>query len=229
MSSNILIVEDDPHVVELVRLYLERDGHRVLSSFDGAEGLRLAREKAPDLIVLDLMLPGMDGIEVCRTLRKESQVPIVMLTARVEEEDRLAGLDCGADDYVTKPFSPRELASRVRAVLRRTARDAVDNGPEKVSFGSIHADCKASTVEIEGKLVRFTRTEFRLLVMFLREPMRTFSREHIIQRVYGYDFEGFDRAVDSQIYNLRRKLADASAGGPFIRTVYGEGYKFTDA
>ena len=132
MSSNILIVEDDPHVVELVRLYLERDGHRVLSSFDGAEGLRLALEKAPDLIVLDLMLPGMDGIEVCRTLRKESQVPIVMLTARVEEEDRLAGLDCGADDYVTKPFSPRELASRVRAVLRRTARDAVDNGPEKV-------------------------------------------------------------------------------------------------
>ena len=137
MASTVLIVEDDPHTVEVVQLYLRRDGHKVISAADGLEGLRLAREAHPDLVVLDLMLPGMDGIQLCRLLREESEVPIVMLTARVEEEDRLAGLDLGADDYVTKPFSPRELAARIRAVLRRSARDVVDSRPVELAYGNI--------------------------------------------------------------------------------------------
>ncbi len=229
VGSKVLIVEDDPNVVELARLYLERDGHDVLSASDGLEGLRLATDEAPDLIVLDLMLPGMDGMEVCRTVRKDSEVPIVMLTARVDEEDRLEGLDYGADDYMTKPFSPRELAARVRAVLRRTARDAVDRGPAEVSYGVITVDARTSSAAVRGKPLSLTRTEFRILVLLMREPGRTFTRDHMIERVYGYDFEGFDRAIDSHVYNLRRKLAADPESGQYIQTIYGEGYRFGHA
>ena len=229
MPSKILIIEDDPNVVELARLYLTRDGHDVLTALDGAEGLRLALDEAPDLIVLDLMLPGVDGMSICRKVREQSEVPIVMLTARVEEEDRLSGLESGADDYVTKPFSPRELAARVRAVLRRTARDALDRGPNDLAAGGVRADVRAHAAWVDGTALNLTRTEFRILVMFLREPGRTFSRDQIIDAVYGYDFEGFDRAVDSQIYNLRRKLGKTPQGNQYIRTIYGEGYRFDHA
>ena len=226
MPSKVLIIEDDPDVVELTRLYLTRDGHKVLTAADGIEGLRLAEQAAPDLIVLDLMLPGLDGIEICRRIREESEVPIVMLTARVEEEDRLAGLESGADDYVTKPFSPRELAARVRAVLRRAARDAEDRGPAEVSYEEITVDTRLHRAAVNRKPLSLTRTEFRLLVTFLREPGRVFTREEIIDKVYGYDFEGFDRAVDSHIYNLRRKLNVASDDSRYIHTIYGMGYRF---
>ena len=229
MPSRILIIEDDPDTTELIRLYLVRDGHQVLTASDGVQGLRLAQEDAPDLIVLDLMLPRMDGLEVCRRVRQNSQTPIIMLTARVEEEDRLGGLDMGADDYVTKPFTPRELAARVRAVLRRAARDAIDRGPSFISYEGINVDIRSQQTSIDGALLSLTRTEFRLLVTFLREPGRVFSREEIISRVYGYDFEGFDRAVDSHVHNLRRKLNTASGNLRYIHTAYGSGYRFGDA
>ena len=229
MPSRILIIEDDPDTTELIRLYLVRDGHQVLTASDGVQGLRLAQEDAPDLIVLDLMLPRMDGLEVCRRVRQNSQTPIIMLTARVEEEDRLGGFDMGADDYVTKPFTPRELAARVRAVLRRATRDAMDRGPSFISYEGINVDIRSQQTSIDGALLSLTRTEFRLLVTFLREPGRVFSREEIISRVYGYDFEGFDRAVDSHVHNLRRKLNTASGNLRYIHTAYGSGYRFGDA
>ena len=228
MSSKVLIVEDDPDAVRLVELYLQRDGHKVLTALDGAEGLRLAREAKPDLVVLDLMLPGMNGFEVCRALREESDVAVVMLTARVEEQDRLAGLDLGADDYVTKPFSPRELAARVRAVLRRTAREVAERGPAELEYGDIRVELDRRDVHVGGTELHLTPTEFRLLAMMVREPGRTFTRGQIIDRVFGFDFDGFDRTVDAHVANLRRKL---EAGGDiqYVHTIYGIGYRFGDA
>jgi DNA-binding response OmpR family regulator len=224
-----LILEDDPHTVEVVQLYLRKDGHNVLSAADGITGLSLAREAQPDLIVLDLMLPGMDGWEVCRTLRQESDVPIVMLTARADEEDRLAGLDIGADDYITKPFSPRELAARIRAVLRRTARDGLDSGATRLTYGTISVDLQQRTVYVGETQLHLTPTEVRLLVLLMREPGRTFTRSQIIDRVFGYDFEGFDRTVDSHVYSLRRKLEEAAGDKRYIHTIYGIGYRLGDA
>jgi DNA-binding response OmpR family regulator len=229
MAGKVLIIEDDPDTVRLVELYLARDGHKVLAATDGLEGLRLAREAKPDLIVLDLMLPGMDGMEICRTLREESMVPIVMLTARVEEKDRLVGLDLGADDYVSKPFSPKELAARVRAVMRRTAREALDRGPEEISHGNVTVNVKRHVVRIGDNSVSLTPTEFRFVTLFVREPGRTFTREQIIDRVFGYDFDGFDRTVDAHIANLRRKLGVKRGSPEYIQTVYGVGYRFGDA
>ena len=219
MASTVLIVEDNPHTIELVRLYLGRDGHKVLAAVDGIEGLRLAREARPDLVVLDLMLPGLDGMEICRVLRQESEVPIVMLTARVEE-DRLAGLELGADDYVTKPFSPRELAARVR--------DALGSGPAELSYGSVTVNMRQQTACVASEALRLTPTEFRLLALMVRSPGRIFTREHIIDRVFGYDFDGFDRTVDAHVFNLRRKLETDSEGPSYVHTIYGVGYRFGD-
>ena len=229
MSSTVLIVEDDPHTVEVVRLYLRHDEHIVLTASDGISGLRLFKEARPDLVVLDLMLPGLDGLEVCRQLRTESDVPIVMLTARVDEEDRIAGLELGADDYVTKPFSPRELAARIRAVLRRTTQDASERGPSTLNYGEISLDTQQRAVSLAGKPLKLTPTEFRLLTLLVREPGKTFTRDQIIDRVFGYDFEGFDRTVDSHVYSLRRKLNALSKDRRYIHTVYGVGYRLGDA
>ena len=229
MPSTVLIVEDDPHTVEVVRLYLRRDDHIVLTASDGISGLRLFKEARPDLVVLDLMLPGLDGLEVCRQLRTESDVPIVMLTARVEEEDRITGLELGADDYVTKPFSPRELAARIRAVLRRTTQDASERGPSTLNYGEISLDTQQRAVSLAGKPLKLTPTEFRLLTLLLRDPGKTFTRDQIIDRVFGYDFVGFDRTVDSHVYSLRRKLDAAAGERRYVRTVYGVGYRLGDA
>ena len=229
MASTVLILEDDPHTVEVVQLYLRRDGHHVLSATDGIAGLSLAREAQPDLIILDLMLPGMDGLEICRILRQESDVPIVMLTARADEEDRLAGLDLGADDYVTKPFSPRELAARIRAVLRRSARDELEGGAARLDYESISMEMRQRTVHVDGTQIHLTPTEIRLLALLMREPGRTFSRDQIIDRVFGYDFEGFDRTVDSHVYSLRRKLEAAAGDKKYIHTIYGVGYRLDNA
>ncbi len=226
MGSTVLIVEDDPATTELVRLYLNRDGYRVLTAGDGVEGLRLARESRPDIVVLDLMLPKLDGMAVCRSLREESTVPIVMLTARVDEEDRLAGLDLGADDYLTKPFSPRELAARVRAVLRRTARLSEDNAPTEMSWEGLTLNVRTHSASVNEKTVRLTPTELRLLVTLMGEPGRIFSRDQIITRVFGDDFAGFDRTVDTHISNLRRKLDEDFEHPKYIQTVYGAGYRF---
>ena len=229
MASTVLILEDDPHTVEVVQLYLRRDGHHVLSATDGIAGLSLAREAQPDLIILDLMLPGMDGLEICRILRQESDVPIVMLTARADEEDRLAGLDLGADDYVTKPFSPRELAARIRAVLRRSARDELEGGAARLDYESISMEMRQRTVHVDGTQLHLPPTEIRLLALLMRAPGRTFSRDQIIDRVFGYDFEGFDRTVDSHVYSLRRKLEAAAGDKKYIHTIYGVGYRLDDA
>ena len=229
MAATVLIVEDDPDTANLVQLYLRRDGYKVLSAPDGREGLKLAQDAGPDLVVLDLMLPGMDGLEVCRELRRDSNVPIIMLTARVEEEDRLEGLNLGADDYVTKPFSPRELAARVRAVLRRTARDAAEEGPLRLVVGDITVDLEKRTIQSGEDRVNLTPTEYRLLVLLMREPGRTFSRDQIIDRVFGYDFDGFDRTVDAHVSNLRSKMEADPDKPRYLQTVYGVGYRFGDA
>ena len=233
MASTVLILEDDPHTVEVVQFYLCHDGHDVLSATDGITGLSLAREAQPDLIVLDPMLPGMDGLEICRTLRQESDVPIVMLTARADEEDRLAGPDIGADDYVSKPFSPQELAAPIGAVLRRTARDGQETSTSSLTYGPISVDTQKRTVYVGETQVHLTPIEVPLLVLLIREPGRTFTRGQIIDRVFGYDFEGFDRTVDSHVYSLRRKI-EASAGEnggetKYINTIYGVGYRLGDA
>jgi len=229
MASRILIIEDDPNTSKLVGLYLGRDGHKVLTASDGVEGLRLAREADPDLIVLDLMLPRLDGVEICRAVREESDVPIVMVTARVEEEDRLAGLDLGADDYVTKPFSPRELAARVRAVLRRTARNGAADGPSELTYNGIKVNIKTRVVHVGTKKLNLTPTEFSLLAMLMREPGRIFTREQIIDEVFGYDFDGFNRTVDAHVTNVRRKIEPNPKKPRYVHTVYGVGYRFGDA
>ena len=228
MANPVLIVEDDPETVELVRMYLHRDGHEVLTAADGVEGLRIAREVQPALVILDLMLPKLDGIEVARALRQESDVPIIMLTARVEEEDRLSGLEVGADDYVTKPFSPRELAARVKAVLRRTA-DPLEPGLEQLEHSDVTVSLRYRSVRVGDQPVGLTPTEFRLLALLIREPGRVFTRDQIIDRAFGYDFEGFDRTVDAHVSSLRRKLASAAGNQEHIHTVYGVGYKFGQA
>ena len=227
----ILVVEDDPSVLQLIRLYMVQDGHEVLTAGDGVLALEVARSRNPSLIVLDLMLPGIDGAEVCQTLRKESDVPIIMVTARVEEEDRLAGLDMGADDYVTKPFSPRELTARVRAVLRRTARDAERDEQAGGALGidEISIDLNGRTVRVDGEVIDLTPTEYRLLVYFLESAGRTVSREQIIQSAFGYEFEGFDRTVDTHISNLRRKIESPPGAHKHLNTVYGIGYRFDHA
>ena len=224
MTSTVLIVEDNPHTVELVSLYLRQDGYSVLSAMDGIAGLELFREHNPDLVVLDLMLPRLDGLEVCRTVRAESEVPIIMLTARVEEEDRVAGLEMGADDYVTKPFSPRELAARIRAVLRRATADSAAGGGAPLAHGAISVDTRTRTATLEGSVLKLTPTEFRLLTLLVRTPGKTFTRDEIIDRVFGYDFDGFDRTVDSHVSGLRRKL-DRGGDRRYIQTVYGVGYR----
>lgn len=225
-GKSVLVVDDDAKTVELVKLYLNRDGYKVMVAYDGVEALRLAREKRPDLIVLDLMLPGVDGLHICRELRHESDVPIIMLTAKTTEQDRLAGLDCGADDYVSKPFSPRELAARVRAVLRRLPDETTPRGPEELTYDGLTVNFLTHEAFIAARPLNLTPVEFKLLGVFIREPGRVFSRAQLIEKVFGFDFEGFDRTIDVHILNLRRKLEVDSATPKYIKTVYGAGYKF---
>lgn len=223
MGKRVLVVDDDAKTVDLVRLYLSRDGYRVQAAYEGHEALRLARETNPDIIVLDLMLPGINGLDICRRIRRESDVPIIMLTARTTDQDRLAGLDVGADDYVSKPFSPRELAARVRAVLRRLPGE---RGPDKVRRGDLVMDFIRHEASIDGRPLNLTAIEFKLLGVLAREPGRVFSRAQLIDRALGYDYAGLDRTVDVHILNVRRKLEPGVRGSSYIKTVYGAGYKF---
>jgi len=225
-GKRVLVVDDDINTVELVKLYLNRDGYKVITANEGNEALRTARDSHPDLIVLDLMLPGIDGLEICRTLRSESDVPIIMLTAKTTEEDRLTGLQLGADDYVTKPFSPRELAARVRAVLRRLPEESVDRGPTEVHHDKLIVNFLKHEVSVGGKLISLTPIEFKLLGVLVKEPGRVFSRSQLIEKAIGYDFEGFDRTIDVHILNLRRKLEPDMDHPKYVKTVYGAGYKF---
>lgn len=225
-GKRVLVVDDDVKTVELVKLYLNRDGYKVLTAYDGFDAIRLAKESHPDLIVLDLMLPGIDGLQVFRVLRAESDVPIIMLTAKTTEQDRLTGLELGADDYVTKPFSPRELAARVRAVLRRLPEEWIQRGPNQIKRGEILVDFVKHEATIAGRPVNLTPIEFKLLGILVREPGRVFTRPQLIEKVFGYDFDGFDRTVDVHILNLRRKLESDPRHPRYIKMVYGVGYKF---
>jgi two-component system alkaline phosphatase synthesis response regulator PhoP len=227
LNKRVLVVDDDIKTVELVKLYLNRDGYRVITAYDGNEALRLARESHPDLIVLDLMLPGIGGLQVCNILRKESDIPIIMLTAMTTEEDKLTGLSLGADDYVTKPFSPKELAARVRAVLRRLPEEALERGPAEVRIGTLTLNFLKHEAVLENRPLLLTPVEFKLLGMLAHEPGRTFTRAQLIEKVLGYDYDGFDRTIDVHILNLRRKLEPDPSHPKYITTVYGTGYKFS--
>lgn len=224
MNEMILVVDDEPKIVKLARDYLERSGFRVLAAADGITALAQARHQRPDLVVLDLNLPGKDGLDVCRALRRESDVPIIMLTARAEETDRLIGLELGADDYITKPFSPRELVARVRAVLRRMRGGTQPAG--LIRAGELEIDLDGHRATRGGVLVPLTRIEFRLLAILAQNPGLTFTREQLVERLHGVAYEGFDRSVDSHVKNLRRKLEPDPAEPRYVLTVYGVGYRF---
>ena len=226
MAQTILVVDDEARIVKLVRDYLERAGFDVLDALDGETALTLARREQPDLIILDLMLPGVDGLDVCRRLRRESSVPIIMLTARVEEADRIVGLELGADDYVTKPFSPRELVARVRATLRRASGEV--GPPTVLRAGDVELDTASLLASVAGEPVDLTPTEFQLLATLVRQPGRIFSREQLLEAVHGVAFDGYDRSVDSHIKNLRRKIEPDPRKPSYIQTVYGVGYRFGD-
>ena len=226
MDELILVVDDEKEIVKLARDYLERAGFRVLSASEGVTALAAARREQPDLVVLDLNLPGMDGLDVCRTLRKESDIPIIMLTARVEETDRLIGLELGADDYITKPFSPRELVARVRAVLRRTGGEA--RQADILRAADLEINLAGHRVTRGGELVELSRIEFNLLAILAQHPGLTYTRAQLLERIHGYAFEGYDRSIDAHIKNLRRKLESNPSEPIYVLTVYGVGYKFNE-
>jgi len=221
-GERILIVDDEAHIVELVRLYLEREGFRVDSASDGAQGLRLNRELRPALVILDLMLPEVDGLEVCRQARAESDVPIVMLTARDEDIDKIVGLELGADDYLTKPFNPRELVARVKAILRRAEAAAKPEG-KVLHLDDVTIDPARREVTVAGQPVELRAKEFDLLHAFAEHKGMVLTREQLLSRVWGYDFYGETRTVDVHVAHLRKRLA-ASAGVRIV-TVTGVGYK----
>ena len=219
MPKKILLVDDEPEILEICRDYLKASGYEVVTAKDGALGLSAFRREKPDLMVLDLMLPEMDGLDVCRAVRRESNVPIIMLTARVEETDKLIGLELGADDYMTKPFSPRELVARVKVVLRRVGGDST---AEVIRVGNVSLDRTMYEVQIGQRMVTLTPTEFEIMATLMSQPSRIFSRHQLLSAAHGVAFESYERAIDSHIRNLRRKLEPDE----LIFTVHGVGYKF---
>jgi two-component system alkaline phosphatase synthesis response regulator PhoP len=224
--KQVLVVDDEPRIAEICRDYLQRAGFDVITATTGTDALALARTRQPDLIVLDLGLPGMDGLDVTRALRKHSNVPIIMLTARVEENDKLIGLELGADDYLTKPFSPRELVARVRAVFRRI--DIQPGQSDVIRAGDITLDVPRLRTQIGKRTVELTASEFQLLAALMRQPGRVFTRAQLIDAIRGDETESFDRAIDAHIKNLRRKIEADPHDPQYVLTVYGVGYKFKD-
>jgi DNA-binding response OmpR family regulator len=226
-GETILVVDDELKIVRTVRAYLEAAGFRVVAAGDGRQALASFRHDRPALVILDLGLPGVDGLDVARSIRKESDLPIIMLTARVDETDKLVGLELGADDYVTKPFSPRELVARVRAVLRRTGGDREAPLPPVV-VGEVSVDLERRRVTVAGRPVELTATEFDLLLVLARNPGRVFTRLELLDRVQGYAFEGYERTVDAHVKNLRQKIEPDAKRPRYLLTVYGVGYKFAE-
>ncbi len=229
-EGKILVVDDERKILNLVRAYLEKEGYRVTGATDGLQAIEAFRHDAPDLILLDIMLPGLDGLEVCREIRRTSEVPIIMLTARDEDTDKLIGLELGADDYVTKPFSPRELVARVRAVLRRTrSAGAPVSVPVRITLGELVLDEERFEATCHGHPLALTPAEFRILVALARTPGRVLSRAQLLDMALGETYEGYERTIDVHIKNLRRKLAAAGSGeGCAVVTVYGIGYKLKE-
>ena len=219
MPKKILLVDDEPEILEICRDYLKASGYDVVTARDGLQGFSSFRREKPDLVVLDWMMPEMDGIDVCRAIRREGNVPIIMLTARVEETDKLIGLELGADDYMTKPFSPRELVARVKVVLRRVSSNSA---AEVIRVGKVALDRMHFEVQIDKRVVQLTPTEFEILATMMSQPGRVFSRNQLLTAVHGVAFESYERAIDSHIRNLRHKLEPDD----LIVTVHGVGYKF---
>jgi len=226
MAKTILVVDDERKIVTVLKGYLEQAGFRVVTAGDGQMALTTFRHEKPDLVILDLMLPGIDGLDVCRILRRESNVPIIMLTARAEEADRVIGLELGADDYVVKPFSPREVVARVRAVLRRVEGDVSPS--ERLLSEDIALDLAAHQATVAGRLVELTPMEFDLLAVLLRSPGRTFTRAQLLQQVQDSPLEGFERTVDVHVRNIRAKIEPDPKNPRYILTVYGVGYKLLE-
>jgi DNA-binding response OmpR family regulator len=222
MTRKILVVDDEQKIVDIVRAYLEKEGFRVVTAYDGETALKVFRSEKPDLIVLDLMLPKMSGHDVCRVIRKESDVPIIMLTARDELTDKIVGLELGADDYLTKPFEGRELTARVKAILRRSEPKSRS---QSVRAGNIDIDIERRLVTVSDRVIELTTTEFELLRLLASHPGRVFSRTELLDRLQGDAYEGYERTIDSHIKNLRRKIEPDPDQPIYIHTIYGAGYK----
>jgi DNA-binding response OmpR family regulator len=226
VTARILIADDDPKHAQLIKLYLEREGHQVLTVGDGRAALEQTRARRPDLLILDIMMPLVDGLDVCRILRAESDVAILLVTARSTENDMLLGLDIGADDYLAKPVSPRELTARVRALLRRTGvQDAVS---PIVRVGELEIDANRFEVRVDGTVIGLTAKEFAILELLAGEPGRVFTRGQIIDRAFGFDHDVSERTVDAHVVNLRRKIEADAAEPRYVQTVYGRGYRMAE-
>jgi DNA-binding response OmpR family regulator len=224
--TEILVVDDEQKIIRITSDYLEAAGYSVLTADDGISALRVVDESHPDLVILDLGLPGMDGLDVCRELRKISDVPIIILTARGEESDKIVGLELGADDYITKPHSPKELVARVRAVLRRMEKSTSDE--EIFRVGKVRFDVPKMRLTIEETDIELTPTEFELLLTLARQPGRIFTRSQLLDAIHGVAFDSYERAIDAHIKNIRRKIEPDPREPRFVLTVYGVGYKFND-
>ena len=226
-KQRILIVDDDNNIAELISLYLTKECFETMIVHDGEEALRVFPEFKPNLVLLDLMLPGMDGYQVCREMRAQSPVPIIMLSAKGEVFDKVLGLELGADDYLVKPFSPRELVARARALLRRVHADS-EPQREVLEFGELTIDVSGHKVMVSGKEIDLTASEFKLLTTLSRYPGRVYSRMELVEKVLGYDFEGYERTIDSHVKNLRAKIGDNPRNPKWLHTVHGVGYRFED-
>ena len=225
--ATILVVDDEPRIVQLVRDYLEHGGFTVLVASDGKEALRSARTGRPDLVILDLGLPALDGLDVARALRREGEVPIIMLTARTDESDKLVGLELGADDYMTKPFSPKELVARVRAVLRRA--EGLRTPSDVIRVGAdVEMDVPRMEAQFGGRRVDLTKTEFQLLATMARQPGRVFTRAQLLDAVRGVAFESYERAIDAHVKNIRKKIEPDPRSPRYLLTVFGVGYRFAE-
>jgi DNA-binding response OmpR family regulator len=226
--DKILIVEDDLKTSNLLKLYLRQAGYKAEIANDGYTGLDMARRMQPDLIVLDLMLPNLDGLDICRLLRMETNVPIIILTAKSTEDDVLRGLELGADDYIAKPFSPREVVARVKTVLRRVQENSMSGPQKELTFGELIINLTRHEVAIKGDVVHLTPKEFKLLETLAKEPGRAFSRLELVERAFGYDYEGLERTVDAHVMNLRKKIERDHTNPNYVETVYGVGYRFME-
>jgi two-component system alkaline phosphatase synthesis response regulator PhoP len=224
--KTVLVVDDEPRIVDLARDYLEHAGFAVITAGDGKSAVTTVGGRHPDLVVLDLGLPGMDGLDVMRAIRRESEIPVVMLTARDDEVDKLLGLELGADDYITKPFSPRELVARVRAVLRRTERRP--DSTDQIRVSGVSIDIPRMRVDVDGRSVELTATEFEILTTLARQPGRIFTRAQLLDAVHGVAFESYERAIDTHVKNIRRKLEPDPRRPRYLLTAYGVGYRFAD-
>jgi two-component system alkaline phosphatase synthesis response regulator PhoP len=223
MPKKILVVDDEPQIVKVLKAYLEKAGYQVVTAMDGKAAMVVFQREKPDFMILDLNLPEMDGLEVCKAIRRDSNIPILMLTARVEEADKLIGLELGADDYVIKPFSPREVVARVKTIFRRTTAEAIK--PNVIQVGDLVIDLEQHTVNLAGKTIELTPTEFEILVTLAKQPKRVFTRLQIMEQAQGDSFEGYERTIDAHIKNIRLKLEPNPKKPVYIQTIFGVGYK----